>query len=143
MNLTSVSFAEICKQGAFISAVVAGFSFAFIGALLINPVKRKIIDWVMIFSIISIAGLLICALTWTLIASQLMAYNTESLAQVPQVLLSLHRILSFIFILSFLCFLITLGLCGWIRSMLLGIFSSIISSVSTIFFFSIMKHFIH
>jgi hypothetical protein len=143
MNITPETYAEICKQGAFISALVAGFSFAFIGALLINPVKRKIIDWVMIFSIMSIAGLLICALTWTLIASQLMAYNADTIAQVPQTLLSLHKIISFLFILSFLCFLITLGLCGWIRSKILGIFSSLIASASTIFFFSIMRHFIH
>jgi hypothetical protein len=142
MNLTPDSFAEICKQSAFISALVAGFSFAFLGALLVSSIRNKIVDWVMTFSILSIAGLLICSLAWTLTASRMVVYIGGSTAQVPQTFLSLHKTLSFIFISSFFFFLVTLGLSGWIRSRTIGIISSLISLIATIFFIVIMKHFV-
>jgi hypothetical protein len=142
MNLSPENYAEICKQSAFISALVAGFSFAFLGALLISPVKNRIINWVMSFSTLAIAGLLICSLIWTLSASRMALYNGNNITQVPQNFLDLHRILSIIFILSFLSFLVTLGLSGWIRSRNLGIISSLISLISTIFFIVIMKQFV-
>lgn len=142
MNLSPENYAEICKQSAFISALVAGFSFAFLGALLISSVKNRIINWVISFSILAIAGLLICSLVWTLSASRMALYNGNNITVVPQNFLELHRILSIIFILSFLSFLGTLGLSGWIRSRNLGIISSLISLISTIFFFVIMKQFV-
>lgn len=77
MNLTPENYAEICKQSAFISALVAGFSFAFLGALLVSSIKNRIIDWVMTFSILSIAGLLICSLAWTLSASRMALYSGD------------------------------------------------------------------
>lgn len=114
MNLTPENYAEICKQSAFISALVAGFSFAFLGALLVSSIKNRIIDWVMTFSILSIAGLLICSLAWTLSASRMALYSGDKIIQVPQTSINLHQKLSFVFILSFFFFLVTLGLCGWI-----------------------------
>jgi hypothetical protein len=142
MNLTPESYAEICKQSAFISALVAGFSFAFLGALLVSSIKNRIIDWVMTFSILSIAGLLICSLAWTLTASRMTLFTENELNLVPQTFLSLHKTLSLIFISSFFFFLVTLGLSGWIRSRTLGIISSVISLVATIFFIVIMKQFV-
>jgi len=142
MNLSPENYAEICKQSAFISALVAGFSFAFLGALLISSVQNRIINWVMSFSTLAIAGLLICSLIWTLSASRMALYNGNNITQVPQNFLDLHRILSIIFILSFLSFLATLGLSGWIRSRNLGIISSLISLISTIFFIVIMRQFV-
>jgi hypothetical protein len=142
MNLTPESYAEICKQSAFISALVSGFSFAFLGALLVSSIKNRIIDWVMTFSILSIAGLLICSLAWTLTASRMTLYTENELNLVPQTFLSLHKTLSLIFISSFFFFLVTLGLSGWIRSRTLGIISSVISLIATIFFIVIMKQFV-
>jgi hypothetical protein len=141
MNLSPESYAEICKQSAFISALVAGFSFAFLGTLLIHPVKNKITDWVMTFSILSITGLLICALAWTLSASRMVIYHGNEVTQVPQTFLNLHKTLSFLFIFSFFSFLVTLGLSGWIRSRTMGIISSVIALMATVFFIVIIKHF--
>jgi len=118
MNLTPESYAEICKQTAFISALVAGFSFAFLGALLVSSIKNKLIDWIMILSTLSIAGLLICSLAWTLTASRMTLYSGADIAQVPQTFLSLHKTLSFIFVSGFFFFLVTLGLSGWIKKRL-------------------------
>jgi hypothetical protein len=142
MNLSPENYSEICKQSAFISALVAGFSFAFLGALLISSVKNRITDWVISCSILSIAGLLVCALIWTLSASRMILYHGSNIELIPQIYLSLHRMLSFIFILSFLLFLVTLGLCGWIRSRTLGIISGLISLISIVFFIVIMSYFI-
>jgi hypothetical protein len=142
MNLTPEIYAEICKQSAFISALVAGFSFAFLGTLLVSQIKNRIIDLIMSFSIVSIAGLLVCALAWTLSASRMAIYTGSIQTQVPEVFINIHRILSFVFILCFLSFLITLGLSGWIRSKTLGIVSSFVSLLSLIFFFVVMRNFI-
>jgi hypothetical protein len=87
MNLTPESYAKICKQSAFISALVAGFSFDFPDALLVRSIKNKIADWVMIFSFLSISGLLICSLVWTLTASRMEVYIGGRIAQVPQTFL--------------------------------------------------------
>ena len=142
MNLSTETYAEICKQSAFISALVAGFSFAFLGAMLISSVKNRIINWVISFSILAIAGLLICSLAWTLSASRMALYGGSNITLVPQSFIDLHQKLSLIFILSFFSFLITLGLSGWIRSRNLGIISSVISLMSTIFFFVVVKQFV-
>ncbi|HEX2921811.1 MAG TPA: hypothetical protein VHO50_11665 [Bacteroidales bacterium] len=143
MNFTPEIFGEICRQGAFISAIIAGFSFAFIGALLVSQVKNKIIDVVLSFSILSIAGLLICALFWTLMASGMGMYVGIEISQIPQSLISLHKTLSLLFILSILFFLVTLALSGWIRSRILGVISASVSVASTAFFFMNVKLFLH
>jgi hypothetical protein len=142
MNLTPDSFAEICKQGAFISALVAGFSFAFLGTLLISSDRKKITDWIIGFSIITIAGLLICSLAWTFCASRMALYLANDRQVIPEVILGFHRTLSFIFILSFFFFLVTLGLSGWIRSKRLGIISATVSTIALLYSGMIMRHFI-
>ncbi len=142
MNLTPESYAEICKQSAFISALVAGFSFAFLGVLLVSSIKNVLIDWILTFSTLSIAGLLICSLAWTLTASRMTLYSEGHIVQVPQSFLDLHKTLSLIFVFSFLFFLVSLGLCGWVRSKALGIISSSISLIATIFFLVIMQKFV-
>lgn len=141
MNLSPVNYAEICKQLAFISALVAGFSFAFISVLLTSDSKKKITDWVIGFSVASIAGLVVCSLSWTLSASRMALYVESSVSSIPAFYISMHRILSFIFILGFLFFLITLGLSGWIRSKKLGIASVLISVGAGIFFIFLMTNF--
>ena len=142
MNISPEIYAEICKQSAFICALVAGFSFAFLGALLVTPVYNRVVDWVMSFSIMSIAGLLICALAWTLSASRMELYIGINVSNVPQTYINLHKTLSLIFVLSFFFFLVTLALSGWIRSRKIGIFSSLISIIAIIFFIVIMRHFV-
>jgi hypothetical protein len=141
MNLSPENYAEICKQSAFISALVAGFSFAFLGALLVSSINKPIIDWVMGFSISSIAGLLVCALAWTLSASRMVLYSGNGIKELPVMYKSMHRTISIIFILSFFLFLVTLGLSGWIRSRKLGIVSVVIALTSGIFFVWLMVHF--
>jgi hypothetical protein len=141
MNLSPESYAEICKQLSFISALVAAFSFAFISVLLTSDSKHRIVDWVIGFSIASIAGFLVCALSWTLSASRMAIYTGNNIKELPELFLHMHKILSFIFVLSFLLFFITLGLSGWIRTRKLGLISSIIALLSGGFFIWLMSNF--
>jgi uncharacterized membrane protein YhdT len=141
MNISPESYAEICKQLAFISALLAGFSFTFIGVLLTHESDKKIINWVIGFSISSIAGFLVCALAWTLSASRMAIYGEMSIKELPVMFINMHRILSFTFILCFFLFVITLGLSGWIRSRILGIISSIIALFSAVFFIWLLSNF--
>ena len=141
MNISVESYAEICKQLAFISAIVAGFSFAFISVLYTSSIDKRVVDWVIGFSISSIAGLLVCALAWTLGASRMAYYVYAGIKELPAIFISMHRILSFIFVLSFFFFLLTLGLSGWIRSRKLGIISSIIALFSGSFIVWILNNF--
>jgi hypothetical protein len=141
MNLSTDSYAEICKQTAFISALIAGFSFAFIGALLVSSINKRIVDWILAFSISSIAGLMLCSMGWTLSASRMAYYSGTGITEVPLQFVGMHQKLSILFSLSVFLFLITLGLSGWIRSKKLGIVSGIIAVVSLIFFVWLMKTF--
>lgn len=134
MNLLTASYAEICKQDAFISALIAGFSFAFLGALLVSSINKRIVDWVIGFSIASIAGLLFCSIGWTLSASRMAYYDGTGIKEVPQLFISMHQKISTVFSLSVFLFLITLGLSGFIRSKKLGIVSGIVSLFSLILF---------
>lgn len=142
MNLNPENYAEICKQSAFISALIAGFSFAFLGALLIESVKKKITDWVVTFSILSIAGLIICSCFWTLSASRMALLLSNNISQVPAEYIGIHKVLSVIFVSSFLFFLVTLGLSGWIRSRVIGLVSGSVSFVAIVFFFLTIRHFL-
>jgi hypothetical protein len=142
MNLTPENYAEICKQSAFISALVAGFSFAFLGSLLVSSVKSRIIDWVMIFSTLSVAGFLICSLAWTLSASRMALISGGGIINIPQLFINLHRFLSKMFIISFFFFLVTLGLSGWIRSAKLGIVTGLISLTASVIIVTILGKFI-
>jgi hypothetical protein len=141
MNLTPGSYAEICKQLAFISALLAGFSFAFVSVLLTGDSKKRIIDWVIGFSVATIAGFLICSLAWTLSASRMAIYVDSHITDLPSLFITRHRLLSFIFISSFFLFVVTLGLSGWIRSKKLGIVTAVISLFSGCFFVWLMSNF--
>ena len=65
MNLSPEIVAELFRQCAFISALIAGFSFAFLAVILTNHTTKKIDDWTAGFAIAATAGLIVCALGWT------------------------------------------------------------------------------
>lgn len=142
MNISPESYAEICKQEAFISALIAGFSFAFIGVLLVSAINKRVVDWILGISVTSISGLLLCAMMWTLSAARMAYYIGTGVKELSVKFITLHKTLSVVFSLSFFLFLITLGLCGWIRSKRLGIVSAVISLISIIYFIITMRNFV-
>jgi uncharacterized YccA/Bax inhibitor family protein len=60
--------AELFRQLAFISALIGGFSLAFLVQLLAAHFGRRIADWTIGFSMAATAGLIVCAVGWTLSA---------------------------------------------------------------------------
>ncbi len=146
MNLSPEILAEIFRQSAFISALIAGFSFAFLAVILTNPNKSHIDNWIAGFAIAATAGLVVCALGWTFGIPQVLALssNTAGTAgyQIPEYLRVIHRSLSLTFLACFCFFLTSLGLSGWLRSRTLGIVSSTIAVIAACFAIWIIKYFI-
>ena len=143
MDAKIAASAELFRQLAFISALIGGFSLTFLVQLLIVHPERRIVNWTIGFAISASAGLIVCALGWTLSA----AYIVNPRAQADQVQLSallshLHNRLSLAFIGSLLLFLVSLGTCGWIRSRAMGIVTTIIASIAAVGCLLILKLFL-
>jgi hypothetical protein len=128
--------AEIFRQLAFVSALVGGFAFAFVGVLLVAPLQSRIVSWTAGISMAASAGLVVCALGWSLGASVvLVGASMEAGAERSSLSASLnimHLRLSLAFVVSILLFLSSLGLSGWIRSRDLGIVSTCIAVLAAI-----------
>lgn len=128
--------AEIFRQLAFISALVGGFAFAFVGVLLVAPLQSRVVSWTAGISMAAVAGLVVCALGWSLGASVvIVGASMDAGADKSALSASLnimHLRLSLAFVVSILLFFICLGLSGWIRSRTLGVVSTCIAVLATI-----------
>jgi hypothetical protein len=128
--------AEAFRQLAFISALVGGFAFAFVGVLLVAPSQSRVVSWTAGISMSASAGLVVCALGWSLGASVVMiGANMDTGADKSALSASLnnmHLRLSLMFIVSILLFFTCLGLSGWIRSRVLGVVSTCIAVLAAI-----------
>lgn len=128
--------AEIFRQLAFISALVGGFAFAFVGVLLVAPHKSRLVSWTAGISMAASSGLVVCALGWSLGTSVvLIGASMEAGADKSALSASLsnmHLRLSLAFTVSILLFFTCLGLSGWIRSRNLGIASTCIAVLAAI-----------
>jgi len=142
MNLSPEILAELFRQCAFISALIAGFSFAFLAVILTNKTTKSIDDWTAGFAIAATAGLIVCALGWTLSVPHVLEFSGNKAIQVPETFIIIHRSLSITFIACFFFFLTSLGLSGWIRSRRLGVVSSIIAIGAAIYAIWILRFFI-
>ena len=146
MNLSPEIVAELFRQCAFISALIAGFSFAFLAVILTNKTTKKIDDWTAGFAIAATAGLIVCALGWTLGVPHVLELSLNNSGntpfQLPEKYIIIHRSLSITFIASFFFFLTSLGLSGWIRSRRLGVVSSILTIIAAVYAIWILRFFI-
>jgi len=147
MNLSPEILAETFRQCAFISALIAGFSFAFLAVILTSSTRKRVDDWTAGFAIAATAGLIVCALGWTLSVPRMLAMATTSSSvtapfQLPEPFHTIHRSLSITFIICFFLFLTSLGLSGWIRSIKLGIISTIITVFAAIYALWLLHFFI-
>ena len=135
--------AELFRQLAFISALIGGFSLAFLVQLLVAHIERRIADWTIGFSMAATGGLIVCAVGWTLSAVVIIDPAQAETMRLSGTLTRLHMRLSDVFVLSLFLFFVSLGLCGWIRSRVMGIVSSTIALVATTVMFLILRLFIH
>lgn len=132
---------EVFRQMAFISALIGGFAFSFVGVLLALTQKHRIINWIIIIAIMACSGLIVCTLGWTMSAFNAFQLAAEQQA-LPDFYKPLHRNLSLTFIASLLLFLISLGLSGWIRSQTLGMISTLIATIAVVAVLWILSYFI-
>ncbi|HEY9402476.1 MAG TPA: hypothetical protein VIQ24_07260 [Pyrinomonadaceae bacterium] len=144
MNEQLAAFAELSRQLAFVSALIAGFSLTFLVQLLTAESKRRVVNWTIGFSLAATASMIVCALGWTLSAAVVTDPKGQAdLARWSSSLNLLHPRLSLTFIFGILFFLAGLGLCGWIRSRVMGIVSSTIALIAAIAAIMVLKLFIN
>ena len=138
--------ADVLRQLAFISALVGGFSFAFVGVLLVAPGESRVVTWTAGMSMASTAGLVVCALGWSISAPMLIINASMDTgagkATLAATMNTMHIRLSQLFLVSFFLFLISLGLSGWIRSRVLGVVSTSIAVLATIAFVLVLLPFV-
>jgi hypothetical protein len=137
-------YSELFRQTAFISALVAGFAFTFAGVLVTSSSKNRIVGWTAAFSILASAGLVVCALGWTLCAPRMAALAAgASSAQgidLPEAYRQIHRCLSTTFTTCFFLFLASVALSGWIRSRALGVVSTLAAASGGLMAVWVLRH---
>lgn len=126
------------------SALIAGFSLTFLVQLLTSESKRRVVSWTIGFSLAATAGMIVCALGWTLSAAVIINPSAQAdFARWSATIGLLHHRLSLTFISGILLFLVGLGLCGWVRSRAMGVVSTTIALLAAAAAFSILKQFTH
>lgn len=131
MNGNLAASAELYRQLAFISALIAGFSLTFLVQLLTAESKRRVVSWTIGFSLAATASMIVCALGWTLSAAVVVDPRAQAqFARWSSSLGLLHHRLSLTFSSGILLFLVGLGLCGWIRSRVVGVVSTTIALIA-------------
>lgn len=116
------------REFAFISAVLGGFVFAFIGALLTSENTKKVVDWALGSSVFGafcfILSTLLSVLAY-LIVSKSAGLVLPSKVDTASVWV---RILFFLGIISII---VSLGVSGWIRSRQLGYLTATLAGFAT------------
>lgn len=136
--------AELYRQLAFVSALIAGFSLTFLVQLLTAESKRRVVNWTIGFSLAATASMIVCALGWTLSAAVVIDPRAQAdIARWSSSLGLLHRRLSLTFTSGILLFLVGMGLCGWVRSRAMGIVSSTIALIAAAAAIMVLKLFTH
>lgn len=109
---------ELFNQLAFVSAVLAGFAFTFVGGLLTSTSTSRAYGWVFAASLVAAVALMVSAVgavfTGLVIASD--AARADTLA-------TLHPLVSQSFLLGVLALIAAAGGAGWLRSRRLGLVS--------------------
>lgn len=115
--------AELLGQLGFVSAVLGGFAFTFVGALLTVSGDSRIYPWAFGTALFASLALMVAAVGSTL--ASLAAANAY-----PAELARVHELVSQAFLLGILALLLGAGLSGWLRSRVLGYVSSSIAALA-------------
>jgi hypothetical protein len=144
LNNNLAASAELFRQLAFISALIAGFSLTFLVQLLTAQSKQRVVNWTIGFSLAATATMIVCALGWTLSAAVVIDQRAQAdFARWSVSIGRLHARLSLTFTSGILFFLVGMGLCGWVRSRVTGVVSSTIALIAACAALMILKIFTH
>lgn len=121
--------APFFSQMAFISAVLGGFSFVFLGALLTIDSSKRLWEWNMAATALAAIAFIISALGATFTAA---AASVSEDGVLPEKLAVLARPISLWFLLGIAMLFVSLGLSGWVRSRSTGIITTCVAIVGAI-----------
>src|ERR1044072_1390937 len=145
MTATPEALADLFRQLAFISALVGGFAFTFLGVLLALPSQSRVVGWTAGLTLATSAVLTVCVVGWTLVASRVLltaAPEPGGAFRLPAALNPTHSHLSQMFILGMLFFLASLGLSGWVRSRALCVVSTVVALIAAAAFMAVLSPFL-
>ncbi|MCW8106889.1 hypothetical protein OPS25_00040 [Alteromonas ponticola] len=133
---------ESFSQLASVSAVLGGFAFAFLGALLSSDARHKPRFITAALVIPSAACFVLSALGWSLISVWMGSPFFDPDTPLPDNITGLHMLLSPIFLCGICFFFWSLAACGWVYSKRLGWLSSGIGLIATLLMIKILWPFL-
>jgi hypothetical protein len=124
---------EAFSQLSSVSAVLGGFALAFLGVVISVTERSRAREVTAALALICSGGLVLCALGWSLAAVWLSSpVAPADLKSTPSAaLITVHTLLSPLFLLCVCLFFWTLGASGWIYSKRLGILSTALAILAT------------
>jgi len=107
------------EQLTLVSALLGGFAFTFLGAILSKIDSKKLTSVMVIISALTATMFFLCTLGWAL-------FGKASIEDLNESAKSKHKYLFMIFIFGIVLFNVLLAMSGWIRSKNVGIATTII-----------------
>ncbi|MEM8983203.1 MAG: hypothetical protein AAGC71_09260 [Pseudomonadota bacterium] len=130
------------EQLGLISAVLGGFAFTFLSALIAMPSGRRSIDVLFLFAVLASAQFFVCALGWSLMTWASGSPDINPASGVPTELAAEHRLLSILFIGGIGALTVCLGVVGWVRSVSAGVVTALIALAGSIASVFVLRNFI-
>lgn len=115
--------AELFQQLSVVSAILGGFAFTFVGALLGYSSISRSYPWVFGASLSAAMAFMVSSLGSVL---AVVAVNNAYPVNVEL----LRLMVSLAFLLGILCFIIATSVCGWLQSRRIGYISTAIAMIS-------------
>jgi hypothetical protein len=132
---------EYYRQFAFISSVLAGFAFAFYGALLTASASHRAASWAALMAVTSSVAFLLVTIGMTFAASRAAALTGD--APMTPLTAAQQGPLSFYFLAGIFFLFASFGLGGWIRSRWLGIATTVVATIGLLGAIAVLLPFIH
>jgi hypothetical protein len=123
--MDSSAISSLFNQLAFINAILGGFAFAFVGALLSANEHNRIANWTAGSAIAASSCFTISAVLATAAAMYIFQQQKELFTQMPDPIASVYNPTILLFFLGLLFFAVSIGLSGWLFSKKVGITSTV------------------
>lgn len=122
------------------SAVLGGFSLAFLGVILSGAQQSRAADWTVRLATLTATLFTVTGLGWSLAASAVSRIGSAEsfLTSFGQS----HRLLSLLFLAGIGLFVATIGISGWLRSRSLGWFSTLVAGAGLVLIVRVLSPFI-
>jgi hypothetical protein len=108
------------RQLAFVSAVLGGFSCAFLGVMLAAGDNRRLAGFTVALATLGSIALVVTSVLGSFLVVALAAVGPATFADVPGGVLRAASWLMVAFDLGVACLLLAVGVSGWLRSRLVG-----------------------